>query len=109
MRSPRCLPGLFPVIFCAVSCLSVAQESAPAPPLAAADTQSSEVTRSASPSAAAIVPGPLRSFLRMAGISQKASADEVMPLLARNVYIQGYEGSSRGGRPTEFLILLGRY
>src|SRR5260370_30688522 len=106
MRSPRCLPGLFTVIFCAVSCLSVAQESAPAPPLAAADTQSSEVTRSESASAAAIVPGPLRSFLRMAGISQKASADEVIPLLARNVYIQGY---SNGGRPTEFLILLGRY
>src|SRR6266851_4660649 len=109
MRSPRCLPSLFPVIFCALSCLSVAQESAPAPTLAAADTQSSEVTRSESPSAAAIVPGPLRSFLRMAGISQKASADEVKPLLARNVYIQGYEGSSNGGRPTEFLILLGRY
>ena len=29
-----------------------------------------------------------------------------MPLLARNVYMQGYEG---GNRPTEFLILLNRY
>jgi hypothetical protein len=42
----------------------------------------------------------------MAGISQKVSAEDVMPLLARNVYAQGYEGTSR---PTEFLILLNRY
>jgi len=52
------------------------------------------------------IPGPLRSFLRMAGISQKISPEDVMPLLARNVYMQGYEG---GNRPTEFLILLNRY
>lgn len=55
------------------------------------------------------IPGPLRSFLRMAGISQKASSDEVMPLLARNVYVQGYIGWQDRGRPTEFLVLLGRY
>jgi len=51
------------------------------------------------------IPGPLRSFLRMAGISQKISPDEVLPLLARNVFTLGYQGS----RPTEFLILLNRY
>ena len=51
------------------------------------------------------IPGPLRSFLRMAGISQKVPADDVLPLLAHNVYIQGYGD----GRPTEFLILLDRY
>jgi hypothetical protein len=45
----------------------------------------------------------------MAGISQKAPAEEVLALLARNVYVQGYQGSIGGGRPTEFLILLGRY
>jgi hypothetical protein len=56
------------------------------------------------------IPGPLRSFLRMAGISQKVSADEVLPLLARNVELRGYNGSpERPGRPTEFLILLERY
>ncbi|MGC2193153.1 MAG: hypothetical protein WA628_00660 [Terriglobales bacterium] len=52
------------------------------------------------------IPGPLRSFLRMAGISQKISREDVLPLLARNVYMQGYEGANR---PTEFLILLNRY
>ena len=53
-----------------------------------------------------MIAGPLRSFLRMAGISQKVTPEEVLPLLSRNVFIQGYEGSSR---PTEFLILLRRY
>src|SRR5207249_6683254 len=45
----------------------------------------------------------------MAGISQKASPEDVLPLLARNVYVQGYQGWQEKGRPTEFLILLGRY
>jgi len=37
------------------------------------------------------IPGPLRSFLRMAGISQKIAPEEVLPLLSRNVFMQGYE------------------
>lgn len=53
----------------------------------------------------AAVPGPLRSFLRMAAISQKISPDEVLPLLARNVVVNGYQGN----KPTEFLILLNWY
>ncbi len=52
-----------------------------------------------------MIPGPLRSFLRLAGISQKIGPEEVLPLLGRNVFMQGYDGS----RKTEFLILLGRY
>ena len=55
------------------------------------------------------IPGPLRSFLRMAGISQKAPLEETLPLFARNVYVQGYIGWQDRGRPTEFLVLLGRY
>jgi hypothetical protein len=42
----------------------------------------------------------------MAGISQKITPEEVLPLLSRNVFTDGYEGSTR---PTEFLILLRRY
>ena len=58
----------------------------------------------------ATIPGPLRSFLRMAGISQKISPEEVLPLLARNVAVEGYQGRKDSkGRPTEFLILLKRY
>ena len=52
-----------------------------------------------------IIPGPLRSFMRMAAISQKVPNDEVLPLLARNVFMQGYQR----GTPTEFLLLLQRY
>ncbi len=51
------------------------------------------------------IPGPLRSFMRMAGISQKVMPEEVLPLLSRNVFAQGYEES----HPTEFLVLLKRY
>ena len=53
-----------------------------------------------------LIPGPQRSFLRMAGISQKVRPEEVLPLLSRNVFTEGYQGSSR---PTEFLVLLRRY
>jgi hypothetical protein len=52
-----------------------------------------------------IIPGPLRSFLRMAGISQQVAPDDVLPLLARNSYLLGYNESTQ----TEFLRLLNRY
>src|ERR1700758_3026535 len=52
-----------------------------------------------------VIPGPLRSFLRMAGISQKVSPDEVVPMLAHGISLQGY----KGGSETEFLRLLDRY
>ena len=51
------------------------------------------------------IPGPLRSFMRMAAISQKVAPEDVLPLLARNVFMQGYQR----GTPTEFLLLLDRY
>ena len=110
MRSPRCQSAFLSAILCAFSYLPIAAQNPTTPPPAAGmqDIQPSEVETAAS-SAEVIIPGPLRSFLRMAGISQKASAEEVLPLLARNVYVQGYEGSISGGRQTEFLILLGRY
>lgn len=56
----------------------------------------------------AAIPGPLRSFLRMAGVSQKAAPEEVLPLLARNIFQEGYQGPHREHQ-TEFLILLIRY
>ncbi|MGH9494061.1 MAG: hypothetical protein ACRD3B_03615, partial [Candidatus Sulfotelmatobacter sp.] len=61
---------------------------------------------SAQSSSEFVIPGPQRSFLRMAGISQKVTPEEVLPLLSRNVFTEGYE---RSNRPTEFLILLRRY
>ncbi|HEV2401107.1 MAG TPA: hypothetical protein VGS27_29505 [Candidatus Sulfotelmatobacter sp.] len=53
-----------------------------------------------------VIPGPRRSFLRMAGVSQKVTPEEVLPLVSRNVFTQGYVGTSQ---VTEFLILLRRY
>ena len=110
MRSPRCLPIFLSAVLCAISYLSAVAQNTATPPSGEGtpSIQPSEAGRPASPEEV-IIPGPLRSFLRMAGISQKASTEEVLPLLARNVYVQGYEGSINGGRPTEFLILLGRY
>jgi hypothetical protein len=57
-------------------------------------------------SASVTIPGPLRPFLRMAAVSQKASPEEVLPLLARKVAMEGY---GQGGKPTEYLVLLKRY
>ena len=56
------------------------------------------------------IPGPLRSFSRMAAISQKATPDEVLPLLARNVTIRGFAAlSGNSNKPTEYLLLVRRY
>jgi hypothetical protein len=51
------------------------------------------------------IPGPLRSFLRMAGISQQVSQPEVLPVLSHTVILHGYQL----GRATEYLVLLRRY
>lgn len=55
------------------------------------------------------LPGPLRAFLRMAAISQQATSQQVLPLLARNVEMEGYGWHGKKPVPTEFLILLQEY
>ena len=60
-------------------------------------------------SASITVPGPLRSVLRMAAISQKVSPDEVLPLLARNAAMEGYGWRGKTPHPTEYLMLLEGY
>jgi len=57
------------------------------------------------------IPGPLRSFGRMAAVSPDAAPDEVLPALAHNVVLNGYS-ATRGTdslEPTEYLKLLLRY
>ena len=74
--------------------------------IAPSDSLSLDDAKVESPESANVaIPGPSRPFLRMAGISQKVSPEEVMPLLARNVFDLGYSARS----PKEFLILLTRY
>jgi hypothetical protein len=97
--SPLRLPLSLAVCSCVLFCLTLNASCALEPPQSGTADQ-------ATSSPTAVIPGPLRSFLRMAGISQKVAPIDVMPLLARNVYAQGYEG---GSRTTEFLILLTRY
>jgi hypothetical protein len=93
MRNSNCtLTHFLTALLCVFFWLPSNASPGPAP---AASSSVSEVT----------VPGPLRSFLRMAGISQKISPDELLPLLARNVVVNGYQD----GRPTQFLILLNWY
>jgi hypothetical protein len=99
---------IFAFLFAGVSALSWCaappippQRSAPAASAAAPPANPD----SSAPAEEVSIPGPLRSFLRMAAISQKIAPEEVLPLLARNVVMSGYEN----GRPTEFLILLNWY
>ena len=72
---------------------------------------SPQATSPTPPSTEVVIPGPLRSFLRMAAISQKVSPEEVLPLLAHNIMLEGFEQSSttKIGKDTEYLILLKRY
>ena len=93
----------FAVLVAGLMCLYVSHSVYANPPQATPSSAQSNV--SPPPGNYVVIPGPLRSFLRMAGISQKVSPEDVLPLLARNAYLQGYES----GRETEFLILLDRY
>jgi hypothetical protein len=57
------------------------------------------------------IPGPIHSFSRMAALSPDLRPDEVVPALARNVVMSGYQASSsaEGLEPTEYLKLVMRY
>lgn len=57
------------------------------------------------------VPGPLRSFGRMAAISTDIRPEEVLPALARNVVTNGYQAShsNESLEQTEYLKLVHRY
>lgn len=103
MKDRFCLPTLFAIgFFIVVAGLlsagaSTGQQATPQNHLApgAPDNAGSEFA----------IPGPLRSFLRMAGVSQQVTPEEVLPSVSWSVVNLGFEGD----RPTEFLILLRRY
>jgi hypothetical protein len=71
----------------------------PAPPAQAAKKQT------------ILIPGPLRSFARMAAISGDTVAEDVLPALARNVVTNGFQASRSNDEleETEFLKLVHRY
>jgi len=108
VKSPLCLCALvsFSLITCELFAGSDKLPLASRSGHISAAVASSAESGSLSAQPQSVIPGPQRSFLRMAGISQKIAPEEVLPLLSRNVFVEGYEGSSR---PTEFLVLLRRY
>ena len=57
------------------------------------------------------IPGPIRSFARMAALSPDLTPAELLPALARNVVTNGYQASSGNEalEPTEYLKLIIRY
>jgi hypothetical protein len=103
MKRSSSLRSLFVVTFFCM--LAVYPEAMAASPVSDPEQQATQNTEQVT----LYIPGPLRSFMRMAGISQKVSPDEVVPLLAHSVFSQGYEGSETKGHATEFLVLLARY
>ena len=103
---PTFLVSVFLFIFFGFSAHALSGAAAVSPP---PDTKGGQEAKPEVPTPSStgelVIPGPLRSFLRMAAISQKTSPEEVLPLLGRQVFSEGY----RSGRPTEYLILLSRY
>src|SRR5579862_3305357 len=107
MKLLRCLPAFFLTVSVCVfgsMCADVWGAGAPSSARALGQLKSSSAATEAT-SEQALIPGPLRSFLRMAAISQQVSPDEVLPLLARNIVVSGYQGN----KPTQFLILINWY
>jgi hypothetical protein len=97
-------------VFLACSCWPDSANASPLPPAPNPATAQGQATSNSDSSAGVTLPGPLRSFLRMAGISQKVAPEEVLPFLARNVVVQGYhDPRDKNGKPNEFLVLLKRY
>jgi len=57
------------------------------------------------------IPGPIRSFSRMAALSPDLPREEILAALARNIVTNGYQAanSNEGLEPTEYLKLVTRY
>jgi hypothetical protein len=57
------------------------------------------------------IPGPIRSFARMAAIAADSSPEDILPALARNVVTNGYQASHSNDalEQTEYLKLVHRY
>ena len=104
-----------------VAAQNAAEAPAAAPPSASVSTPPAQAATAPAATPAAdssvststvyiVIPGPLRSFLRMSGISQKASPEEVLPLLGHFVETYGYEGSKeKSPKAAEALVLFRRY
>ena len=78
----------------------------------ASDLAFSTGVAAATPAQATIpIPGPLRSFARMAALSPEIGPEDLLPALARNVVTNGYQAGSNNEalEQTEYLKLIVRY
>jgi hypothetical protein len=109
VKSATCLSALLAVGFfcqCSVSWAQATDAGHPTSSHSPSTTKPAHAVAHPAPQEnTVIIPGPLRSFLRMAGISQQITREDVLPLLARNAYATGY----LNGVPTEYLRLVDRY
>ncbi|MGA2753173.1 MAG: hypothetical protein ABSE53_05350 [Terracidiphilus sp.] len=102
MKLPHRFSTVFAVTLLILGACSVARAAEPA---SGGGATADENPSGAKPPETIIIPGPLRSFLRMAGISQESQPGEVLPLLARNAFLYGHQL----GKKTEYLVLEDRY
>ena len=102
MKLPHRLPTVFAAALAGfgVCCLARA-----AGPTSSGDPTAGDESTVARRSETIQIPGPLRSFLRMAGISQESTPADVLALLARNAFLYGHQL----GKRTEYLVLEDRY
>jgi len=101
------LPGSIriSVLFCFAICCQTYLGSQARSQTSPAHSNSAANQLQSVPTDSIVIPGPLRPFLRMAGISQDVGPEDVLPMLARNVELYGFET----GREKEYLILVDRY
>ncbi len=109
MYSPLRSSGVFAIcLLCIGTCFALSPVKRPqvvVPLLLSQQESTADASLPLPPAETVVIPGPLGPFLRMAGISQEISSADVLPMLARNVFLHGYEND----RPTEYLVLIDRY
>ena len=105
MKRPLHSLAIFLTVFTCLCACSSAYSANPSNDASPSDQPDPRAAKPSLSTESVTIPGPLRSFMRMAAISQKVTPEDVLPLLSRNVFMQGYQR----GVPTEFLLLLDRY
>lgn len=89
---------------------SAASQQATSPPLASSNATATQSSQEQSAGDSIVIPGPLRPFLRMSGISQQVTPDQVLPLFGHFVETYGFEGSKeKSPKATEALLIFRRY
>ncbi len=102
MKLPHRLSTVFAAALAVVGTCCTGRAAGPG---SSTGSTSGDQSLRAEPTETIAIPGPLRPFLRMAGISQEISTPEVLPLLARNAFLYGHQL----GKRTEYLLLEDRY